>query len=123
MKIEVSNGELIDKLTILRIKAAAITDSVKLSNIQQELSHLEEASREILPQIESEYHSLLQVNQELWAIEDKIRDLERANNFGEEFIMTARQVYLKNDERFTIKMRINQITGSSFTEEKSYKPY
>lgn len=123
MKIEVSNGELIDKLTILRIKEALIKDPVKLTNVKAELRELEIAAESILPSIQPEYEFLLKINRELWVIEDKIREMERHKDFGPLFIETARQVYLKNDERFEVKTRINRLTGSSLSEEKSYEPY
>lgn len=123
MKIEISNGELIDKLSILEIKAEKITSSEKLLNIKKELVLLREFSETVLSKCYSHYEKLKKINEELWDIEDKIRDLERSKNFGEEFVQTARQVYLFNDDRAAAKKEINMITGSELSEEKSYQKY
>jgi len=120
MKIEVSNGEIMDKLAIISIKLEKITDEAKRSNLQLEFRELELAAQNIMILTDSLYQSLLKVNRELWDIEDRIRELERTENFGEEFIQVARSVYKKNDERFRLKSQINQQTHSTFTEEKSY---
>jgi hypothetical protein len=123
MKIEVSNGEIIDKLTIIQIKLERIKDSVKLSNIKKEYDELASASGSIISGTDPLYISLYEVNCELWDIEDRIRDLERKKEFGEEFISTARAVYFKNDRRSEIKREINVRTSSGLTEEKSYEKY
>lgn len=124
MKIEVSNGEIIDKLTILSIKMDNITDEKKLENIRKEYLLLKEAANKIGITGENElYRRLLTVNKKLWDIEDKIRDCERDKDFGEKFIELARSVYITNDERSRIKKEINKETGSELTEEKSYKEY
>jgi hypothetical protein len=123
MKIEVSNGEIIDKLTIIQIKLERIKDSVKLSNIKKEYDELASASGSIISRTDPLYISLYEVNCELWDIEDRIRDLERKKEFGEEFISTARAVYFKNDRRSEIKREINVRTSSGLTEEKSYEKY
>jgi hypothetical protein len=123
MKIEISNGELMDKLSILEIKAEKIIDSGKLINIQKELSQVKQLSVSILPQIQDLFVELKKTNLELWGIEDKLRSLESHKNFGEEFIQAARSVYLLNDRRAGIKREINLITGSEIKEEKSYSSY
>ncbi len=123
MKIEVSNGEIIDKLTIIRIKLERIKDSAKLANLQKEYDELMSASSSILDASDPLYKALYEVNCELWDIEDRIRDLERNRDFGGEFISTARAVYFKNDKRSEIKREINIRTSSGLTEEKSYEKY
>ena len=123
MKIEVSNGEIMDKLTILEIKLEKIEDPEKHHNIEKEYRLLREAAAGILPQNDPLYKQLKDVNMQLWDIEDRIRELERKNNFGEEFIKTARSVYRQNDLRAELKRRINEKTGSGLIEEKSYKLY
>ncbi|MGY6553948.1 MAG: DUF6165 family protein [Wenzhouxiangella sp.] len=122
----VSPGELLDKLTILDIKAERIGDPAKLANVQRELgllgqvwnqSGLETAAvRELRAQLKL-------VNEKLWEIEDDIRDEERAGRFGARFIELARAVYVTNDERAAIKKMINQTLGSVIVEEKSYRDY
>lgn len=123
MKIEVSNGEIIDKLTIIEIKLGRIKDKSKLSNLKKEYEELKSAGDLILSSEDPLYKSLYQVNCELWDIEDQIRDLERNKNFGDDFIKTARSVYFKNDKRSEVKREINIKTSSGFTEEKSYEKY
>jgi len=123
MKIEVSNGEIIDKLTIIQIKLERITDKVKLSNLQKEYDELINVSSSLLATSDPLYISLYQVNCELWDIEDHIRDLERKKDFGTDFIETARAVYIKNDRRSELKREINIRTSSQFMEEKSYEKY
>jgi len=123
MKIEVSNGEIIDKLTIIQIKLERIRDKSKLKNLQKEYDILREASSSILAKDDPLYKALYEVNCELWDIEDQIRDLERRKNFGEEFISVARLVYIKNDIRSELKREINIRTSSGLMEEKSYEKY
>jgi predicted nuclease with TOPRIM domain len=123
MKIEVSNGEIIDKLTIIQIKLERIKDKAKLANLQKEYNELFEASSSIIGTSDSLYKSLYDVNCELWDIEDHIRDLERNNNFGNDFISTARSVYIINDRRSELKREINIKTSSGLIEEKSYEKY
>ncbi len=123
MKIEVSNGEIIDKLTIIQIKLERIKDKTKLVNLQKEYDELISASTSILSTTDPLYSALYEVNCELWDIEDKIRDLERNKDFGEEFVSTARAVYFKNDKRSEIKREINIKTSSGLIEEKSYEKY
>ncbi len=123
MKIEVSNGEIIDKLTIVQIKLERITDSSKLENLRREYDVLKEASAKLLSQDDPLYVALYRINCELWEIEDRIRDLERKKDFGNEFIQAARSVYICNDKRFEIKREINVRTASGLIEEKSYEKY
>jgi hypothetical protein len=123
MKIEVSNGEIIDKLTIIQIKLERIKDNVKLKNLSKEYDELISVSGLILPVTDPLYIALYNVNCELWDIEDRIRDLERRKDFGEEFISTARAVYFTNDKRSDIKREINMRTSSGLIEEKSYEKY
>jgi hypothetical protein len=123
MKIEVSNGEIIDKLTIIQIKLERIRDKTKLVNLQKEYDELINASASILPNGDPLYTTLYEVNCELWDIEDRIRDLERKKEFGDEFISTARAVYYNNDKRSEIKREINIKTSSGLIEEKSYEKY
>ena len=123
MKIEVSNGEIIDKLTIIQIKLERIKDKVKLVNLQKEYNVLYKASISIIATSDPLYKSLYEVNCELWDIEDHIRDLERNKDFGNDFILTARAVYIKNDKRSELKREINIRTASGLIEEKSYEKY
>lgn len=123
MKIEISNGEIIDKLTILRIKSERIRDKDKLMNIMKEYDELKNQASSILSQDDPLYQALYDINNELWDIEDNIRELERKKDFGREFIETARSVYFRNDKRAEIKREINIKTSSGFIEEKSYGKY
>lgn len=123
MKIEVSNGEIIDKLTIIQIKLERIKDKDKLSNLQKEYDELVKVSSSIISTSDPLYKALYEVNCELWDIEDHIRDLERKKEFNDDFIQTARAVYFKNDKRSEIKREINLKTASGFIEEKSYEKY
>ena len=123
MKIEVSNGEIIDKLTIIEIKLQRIKDEKKLINIRKEFLLLNEAAKKIIEKSDPLYKKLFEVNSNLWDIEDQCRDYERNKNFGDEFIHTVRQVYIYNDERSRIKKEINIKTGSDIIEEKSYEEY
>ena len=123
MKIEVSNGEIIDKLTILQIKLERIKDEAKQTNLMKEFSELSKVTKTIISTSDVLYISLYEVNCELWDIEDHIRDLERRKDFGDDFIATARAVYVKNDKRSEIKREINIRTSSGLIEEKSYEKY
>ncbi len=123
MKIEVSNGEIIDKLTIIRIKLERIQDKSKVENLQKEFDILKEASSSIMDQEDPLCKALYEVNCELWDIEDQIRDLEREKDFSDKFIAVARSVYIKNDRRSELKREINIKTSSGLIEEKSYEKY
>jgi len=123
MKIEVSNGEIIDKLTIIQIKLERISDREKLKNLKREFNELSKVTSSILGTTDPLYKSLYEVNCELWNIEDHIRELERKKDFGKDFIETARSVYFKNDRRAELKREINIRTSSGLIEEKSYGKY
>jgi len=123
MKIEVSNGEIIDKVTILQIKLERIKDKEKHANLKKEYDELIRNSSSIISTTDPLYIALYNVNCELWDIEDHIRDLERKKDFGDDFILTARAVYFKNDKRSLLKREINIKTFSGLTEEKSYEKY
>jgi hypothetical protein len=122
--IPVSVGELIDKITILELKRDRITDSAKLLNIQRELRELtailDSLTLSNQQQINSLRSNLAVINSDLWGIENHKRACETAGQFDSAFLESARQVYLKNDVRAEIKREINQLTGSSIVEEKSY---
>lgn len=123
MKIEVSNGEIIDKLTIIQIKLERIKDKAKLANLKKEYDILFRASSSIISITDPLYTALYRVNCELWDIEDRIRDFERKKDFGNDFVSTAREVYYKNDRRSELKREINIKTSSGLIEEKSYEKY
>jgi hypothetical protein len=126
IRVPISPGELLDKVTILRIKSQRMSDPAKVSNVRLELRLLEEtwnASAYAKIDIAADIAALLAVNERLWVIEDDIRDKERARAFDAEFIRLARAVYVENDERAAIKRRINTTLGSSIIEEKSYRDY
>lgn len=123
MKIEVSNGEIVDKLTIIELKLKYIQDEAKRKNLKTEYEVLNSAVAQIIKKDHELYQALLGINQELWNIEDTIRDLEREKDFGKKFIETARAVYFTNDRRSDVKKKINQLTGSNLVEEKSYQKY
>jgi len=125
MKIEISHGEIVDKLTILQIKNQNIIDPIKLNNIVKEYDYLlSVVENDLGISIESpEYLELLSINNELWVIEDDIRDKERLKQFDDDFIKLARAVYHTNDVRAKIKKEINLKYGSLFVEEKSYSNY
>ena len=126
LQVPVSVGEVLDKITILQIKLAHISDAAKRVNIQNELDAL-------LPLVASDTFTtdqmkgliaeLKAVNELLWKIEDDIREKEAAKNFNAEFIRLARSVYITNDKRAEIKKKINLATGSDLVEEKSYESY
>jgi post-segregation antitoxin (ccd killing protein) len=124
--IEVAPGELIDKITILEIKAERIADPARLANVRTELEALAEARRAAIPAdagIDALEAELKRVNERLWQIEDEIRDSERAGDFGSRFIELARSVYRTNDRRAELKREINTALGSRLVEEKSYRDY
>ena len=123
MQIEVSNGEIADKLTIIEIKLERIKDKSKLANLQKEYDILNDAVSSIIDKKNQLYLDLLDINNQLWDIEDHIRDLEREKKFDDDFVQTARSVYFINDRRSDVKRRINELTGSNLTEEKSYEQY
>lgn len=118
----ISVGELLDKITILTIKIARITDPLKVENVTKELVQLRAIADELTVPLELNvyYKQLLMVNQDLWDIEDSKRKHEKEQRFDDEFIRLARQVYLKNDYRAELKKKINLLMGSTIIEEKSY---
>jgi chaperonin cofactor prefoldin len=123
---EVSWGELIDKYTILAIKAERIHDPAKLKNIHAELASLDEAHQQahrLNVEVAVAEARLKAINEALWDIEDHIRDCERVKEFGPRFVELARGVYVTNDERSAVKREINTLLGSALVEEKSYQPY
>ena len=121
MLIEVSNGEITDKLTIIEIKLSKITDPEKRKNLQAEWEVLNSAVEQIIDKDHPLYKHLYEINAKLWVIEDQCREHEKNKDFGSEFVEIARSVYLSNDERAAIKKEINKITGSRLVEEKSYQ--
>ena len=125
MKIEVSNGEILDKYSILTIKINLIKDKDKLENIKKELESLTESVLVILdiPGVVDFYSELLSTNYKLWEIEDEIREYEKFKDFRERFIELARLVYITNDRRAEIKKQINLLSNSDLVEEKSYEKY
>jgi len=127
MKIEVSNGEILDKITILVIKSKMIADPIKLKNINNELYELKPfldvVGYESNVTVNSLVKELQTINEKLWVIEDKLRDKEKSKEFDDEFIQLARGVYFTNDERARIKKNLNEVTNSKFVEEKSYQKY
>jgi hypothetical protein len=125
MKIEVSNGEIADKFSILIIKKSKIKDDVKLNNIEKEIDSIIPIFLKVVKkkEVHDKYLDLEVVNKELWSIEDDIRECERQKDFGDKFIQLARSVYIKNDRRAEIKKEINLLTNSGIVEEKSYESY
>lgn len=124
--IEVPAGELMDKITILEIKATQISDPQKLAHVREELRHLWEVRERKVPnseRLDELVAELEEVNRTLWRVEDAIRDCERKKEFGPDFISLARSVYRENDRRAAIKRSINELTGSRLIEEKLYADY
>jgi len=124
--IPISPGELLDKITILQIKAERISDPAKVANVKTELDMLEKVWNETVTDddvIQGLSNELKSVNEALWEIEDDIRDEERNKRFGERFIELARAVYVTNDERANAKKKVNLHLNSSIVEEKSYQDY
>ena len=124
--IPISPGELLDKITILQIKAERITNPVKVANVKTELDLLSKVWSETV-EVDAEINALTaelkSVNETLWEIEDDIRDEERGRRFGERFIELARAVYVTNDERAHAKKKVNLHLNSAIVEEKSYQDY
>ena len=126
LKVPVSVGEVLDKITILQIKLAHISDANKRVNIQNELDALLPlVAGDVFTTVEMQglMAELKSVNEALWDIEDDIREKEAAKSFDAEFIELARAVYVTNDKRAEIKKQINLATGSALIEEKSYESY
>jgi len=125
MKVEISNGELLDKISILELKLLKIEDREKLVNIQKEFDELNPLVQELFEkhdgQLQNHYLELAKINGKLWDIEDWIRECEHEKRFDKEFVELARSVYITNDKRSEVKKIINILTHSDFIEEKSYK--
>ena len=126
IEVPVAPGELLDKITILKLKAVRIDDPEKRANVTRELALLEEIRAAQVPvtaevaRLEAELH---EVNDALWLIEDEIRDHELRSDFGPRFVELARSVYRTNDRRAELKRAINIALGSAIVEEKSYAKY
>ena len=126
VSVEIAPGELIDKITILEIKMERMTDPEKLENVRLEWKVLTASRDENLtpsPELDAITADLKSVNEQLWEIEDDIRDLERDKDFGDKFVELARSVYNTNDKRAAFKRDINMLLGSRLVEEKSYAAY
>ena len=123
MKIEVSIGEIVDKLSILKIKKEFIKDEEKLKNVKKEYDYLYDIVFNEMKINQSDFSEMVSINEKLWNIEDDIRDKERNKEFGDDFIKLARAVYVTNDKRAEVKKKINIKYKSSFVEEKSYNKY
>ena len=124
IKIPVSVGELVDKITILEIKTKNVKETGKSKNIENELSKLNLIYADLRNEkLDSHYEELKTINEKLWNIEDEIRILEKNKNFGTEFIELARSVYITNDKRFDVKSKINSLYDSNIIEEKLYEEY
>ncbi len=124
MKIDISTGELVDKVTILSIKLEKVNSPEKVNNIEKEYNILLKPMEECNIRVDSkEFIKLKRVNMKLWEIEDNIRIKESRQEFDDEFIQLARSVYFINDERAAIKRKINMAYGSDLIEEKEYVDY
>jgi hypothetical protein len=123
MEIEVSVGEIVDKLSILRIKKNNITDPDKLQNISAEYEYLHDIVFNVIKIDDAEFYDLVLINEMLWDIEDKIRIMEFDKQFDDQFVALARNVYTFNDKRAELKKQINIKYKSKFVEEKSYEKY
>jgi hypothetical protein len=122
--VPVSVGELLDKITILQIKTERIEDAAKVANVRKELDALLAICRRFSLPVDHPKMALLRtINEELWVVEDLLRDKERAKAFDAEFVKLARDVYFTNDRRAAVKRELNVELGSGYVEEKSYKPY
>ena len=125
MKIEVSIGEIADKYTILTIKSFEILDEQKQLNIKKEWKYINSVIKESFPELAADplTHRLLDINRQLWVVEDSLRDCENDREFDKLFVFLARQVYRLNDQRADIKKQINIKYNSDIVEEKSYNAY
>ena len=126
IQVPVSPGEVLDKITILEIKSERISDPVKVTNVRRELELLQASWLKAVPQddtVKKLHAKLKSINEDLWVIEDDIRDKELAKEFDETFIDLARSVYVTNDQRANAKKELNLYLGSEIVEEKSYKDY
>ncbi len=125
IQVPISVGELIDKLSILHVKQKKINNEEKLTFINKEFELLYNMSSFYLndDKISKIYHQLVIVNSKLWEIEDDLRVIELTKNFNSTFIELSRQVYYTNDERFSLKNKINELTNSEVREQKDYVNY
>lgn len=127
MKVEISTGELLDKISILEIKLLNIKDEKKIKNVYKELAILNPYFQDLLDEygldLKNLYIKLSNINKGLWDIEDAIREKEAFEEFDEEFVELARSVYITNDKRAAVKKEINLLTKSELVEEKSYSDY
>ncbi len=126
LMVEISAGELVDKITILEIKSERISDTAKLQNVRTELAALSSVRDAGLPrndELNTLTAQLREINEMLWDIEDEIRRCEASQQFDEPFVRLARSVYYTNDERARLKRAINTHVGSHFVEEKEYLQY
>ena len=127
MKVDISTGEVLDKISILEIKLLNIKDKKKVKNIYNELYALNPYFQDLLDEygldIKNLYTRISSINKKLWDIEDAIREKEAKKEFDEEFVELARSVYITNDQRAAVKKEINLLTKSKLVEEKSYKEY
>ena len=124
MKIEVSNGELVDKISILSIKIRKFRSPQKRANVQKEYERLLPLMKGIgIGESSTAFQRLMDINLRLWEIEDRIRQKEALGEFDQAFIQLARSVYMENDKRSRVKREINEMTGSSIIEEKEYVDY
>ena len=124
--VPISPGELLDKITILKIKTERMTDPTKIANVKIELDALSAVWNQSVSEddtVRQLHDELKSINETLWVIEDDVRDEERAKNFGEKFIELARSVYVTNDQRSVAKKKLNLHLGSTLVEEKSYQDY
>ena len=124
--VEVSPGELVDKITILAIKTERMTNPVMLQNVKHERAVLEAARKQAIPtspELDAATQALKEINQQLWDIEDEIRRYELASDFGARFVELARSVYRINDQRAQVKKQINKLLNSEIVEEKQYVQY
>jgi hypothetical protein len=124
--VQVSLGELIDKISILKIKELNIHDAEKLKHVKKELQNLEGSYQDVIipsPELHELEHMLFETNQKMWQLEDDIRYLEQQKHFGEEFIELARLIFRSNDKRCQIKKHINELLGSGFHEVKQHPEY
>ena len=126
IRVPVSPGEVLDKITILEIKSERMTDPQKLVNVRLELELLTRTWREAVTEVDTVqriHAELKHINEALWVIEDDIRDKERLKEFDDRFIELARSVYVTNDQRAAAKKALNLHLGSEIIEEKSYQDY
>tara|TARA_Y100001938_G_scaffold151060_1_gene245573 strand:- start:2310 stop:2723 length:414 start_codon:yes stop_codon:yes gene_type:complete len=126
-KVDISNGELLDKISILELKLLKIDNKEKLNNIQNEFDTINPLVVDLFEtygsDLQIKYLELSKINGQLWDIEDDIRECERNKDFSKKFVELARSVYITNDERSRVKKEINMLTNSNLVEEKSYEDY